>query len=467
MDDIGDSRLRSLREPSKLLRPRESIARDFREWRKSALAAENGMSLKSRMISRAAAGADFREVKIPRGQKEFSKKQLKFIRAKHARINILSGAVRSGKTYISLFYWVLYVASRPAGYEYLMVGRTLTSLMRNCFGCLSEFLGDNFKYSVSNKRAEIAGRVVWLEGANDARSEGKIRGTTLAGAYIDESTLVPQDFFAMLLTRLSVPGARLYATTNPDAQTHWLKTDYIDNVKLDKALFEFTIDDNPYLPKEYVADLKKSFWGAFYDRFILGLWVAASGKIYDMFDDGNIYTDENRPKGLKYVAARRIAVDYGTQNPCTFLDIYDDGVTLWVDNQYWWDGKKEQRQKTDAHYVTDMKAFIGKDPAQITCDPSAASFIAALKQSGIYVKAADNEVIGGIRAVGTLIAQRNIRVHRDRCRNLIREIQSYAWDDKALKKGAEAPIKTDDHGCDALRYDVNTNVQKWRKGVAQ
>jgi PBSX family phage terminase large subunit len=289
---------------------------------------------------------------------------------------------------------------------------------------------------------------------------------TLAGAYIDEATLIPEDFFSMLLSRLSISGARLYATTNPDTPAHWLKTKFMDNSEIDdKSVFSFGIDDNPYLDAVYVDRLKKEYTGVFYDRFILGLWVNAQGRIYDMFDDENIYDDTTRKVGLKYLSTRHIAVDYGTTNPCTFLDIYDDGVTLWVDNQYWYDSKKEMRQKTDAEYVEDIKAFIGDEPAPVTCDPSAASFIAALKQAGIYVTPANNDVIDGIRAVGTLLARGDIKIHHDRCRNLIREMQEYVWDEKASQRGEEKPLKVSDHGVDACRYHVNTNVQKWRKGV--
>lgn len=397
---------------------------------------------------------------------ELSPKQTEFINSKHGRINILSGAVRSGKTYVSLFYWMLFILGRPRNYEYLMVGRTLTSLKRNCLGIMIDLSPGLFSYSASQKKAVFAGRTIWLEGANDERAETKIRGMTLGGAYIDEATLMPQDFFKMLLTRLSLKGARLYATTNPDAPTHWLKTEYMDNPDVtDKAIFIFNIDDNPVQDAEYVENLKKEFAGVFYKRFILGEWILAEGRIYDMFSGSNIYTDADRPLGLKYIAARRVSVDYGTTNPCTYLDIYDDGVTLWVDNQYWWDSRKEMRQKTDAEYVADMQNFFGGESSAVVCDPSAASFITALKQDGVYVTPADNDVINGIRAVSTMLSKRNIRVHQDRCRNLILELQEYCWDDKATLRGEEAPLKTRDHGCDALRYYVNTVVSKWRKGL--
>ena len=72
------------------------------------------------------------------------------------------------------------------------------------------------------------GKLIYLEGVNVARAESKIRGMTLQGAYCDELTLFPEDFFSMLLSRLSCPGAKLISTTNPDSPMHWLKVKYMD-----------------------------------------------------------------------------------------------------------------------------------------------------------------------------------------------------------------------------------------------
>ena len=112
---------------------------------------------------------------------------------------------------------------------------------------------------------------------------------TLAGAYVDELTQIPFDFYKMLLSRLSVKNAKLYATTNPDTPTHWVKEHLIDNDEIDKQVWHFTLDDNEILKKEnkeYFDNLKReyqSMGGVFYERFILGLWVLAEGLIYKQF----------------------------------------------------------------------------------------------------------------------------------------------------------------------------------------
>lgn len=223
---------------------------------------------------------------------KFTAKQNALVRTVKAgklkRLNILQGSVRSGKTWISLIIWAFWVASRPRDYLYMMCAKSLQTLKRNCLLPLQELVGENnFSFSLSTKEGVLFGRKIMLEGANDARSESKIRGITLGGAYCDELTLFPQDFFTMLLSRLSAEGAKLIATTNPDVPTHWLKKQYLDNSRLADDLLSvfFGIDDNTTLPPDYVAALKKEYTGVYYDRFILGLWVVANGAIYKIFAD--------------------------------------------------------------------------------------------------------------------------------------------------------------------------------------
>lgn len=216
-------------------------------------------------------------------------KQINFFIGDDARINLLTGAVRSGKTYVSLLKWTTFVSSMPIGSKFLMTGRTITTLERNCLAVLAELVGNNFKYSTNQKAGILFGREIWLEGANDEQAQSKIRGATLAGAYIDELTQIPFSFYTMVLSRLSVRGAKLYTTTNPDTPNHWVKLEIIDNDEINKKVWNFDFEDNEILKKEnpeYFESLKseyKSMGNVFYERFILGLWVLAEGLIYKQF----------------------------------------------------------------------------------------------------------------------------------------------------------------------------------------
>lgn len=84
--------------------------------------------------------------------------------------------------------------------------------------------------------------------------------------------------------------------------------------------------------------------GVFFLRYIKGLWRVAEGLIYTAFTDENLY-DEMSEK-TRHLSSRVIAVDYGTTNPCVFLDTYDDGQTIWVEREYRWDSRSEEAQRS-------------------------------------------------------------------------------------------------------------------------
>ena len=234
------------------------------------------------------------------------------------------------------------------------------------------------------------------------------------------------------------------------------------------------MDDNLSLSEKVKAKYREMYAGVFYLRYIKGMWAVAEGLIYTMLTKENLYTNAERPAGLKSTAAKTITVDYGTTNPCVFLEVWDDGETLWIDREYRWDSRSEEArrsgnpQRTDSQYADDMEEFMGtapEDQCMVVVDPSAASFIAELRSRGVYVKLANNEVEDGIRVVGSLLAKRNIRINKENCKGLLGEMRSYVWDDKAAERGEEKPVKQKDHGPDALRYYCDTVLPKWRIGA--
>lgn len=370
------------------------------------------------------------------------------------RINILEGSVRSGKTYSSLILWALWLGTRPDTGKYLMVGKTLTTLKRNCLEPLLAVLGEeNMRFSIPSKRAVIFGRTVDLEGASDARSEEKIRGVTLHGAYMDEITLSPQPFFVMLLSRLSAPGAKLFGTTNPDSPRHWLKVEYLDNPALDIYRNTFLLDDNTTLPPEYIENLKLEYTGVFYRRFILGEWVAAEGAIYPMFDIKRHVSDDAPRMRMTWLAA-----DIGHTNPTAFLRLGagEDG-RIWVLDEYYHQVSAGTPAKSPKQYARDMIAFSQQWPTPpdvVVIDPAAEGFILQLKEdSNLRIRPANNAVLKGIQLVASAI-DAGVLMIRPRCRHLIDELMGYSWDPKAQERGEDKPIKQNDHGCDAVRYGL-------------
>ena len=392
------------------------------------------------------------------------------------RINLLEGSVSSGKTWISLVLWAFWVKTMPQDGLYMMCAKSLTTLKRNCLLLLQELIGEtNFSFSISTKEGQLFGRKVLLEGANDIRSESKIRGLTLQGAYCDELTQFPEDFFAMLLSRLRMPGAKLFGTTNPDAPSHWLKVKYIDRQNdLDLLDVKFLLDDNTTLPADYVENIKKEYIGVFYERFILGLWTLAEGIIYPMYKDAIIYELPRDDKGeILPVQEYMVSIDYGTMNAFAALLWAKRGDTWIAEKEYYYSGRAKGTTKTDQEYADDLKVWIADawetqkaNPVHSTLgggsvqrkiktiiDPSAASFIALLgKQDWPRVLPADNDVINGIMETARALQSGKIKI-LNTLKAWAGEAGGYVWDDKSVE---DKPKKENDHLMDSTRYFVKT-----------
>jgi len=391
---------------------------------------------------------------------QFSRKQLDVIAKADARLNILDGSVRSGKTISSLVAWIYFVKQAPPG-ELLMVGKTERTLKRNILDPLEQIVGTrNFKYNRGLGEVHLLGRRIYVAGANDERSEGKIRGMTLAGAYCDELSLYPESFFTMLLSRLSVGGARLLGTTNPDSPYHWLKARYLDRAReLDLRHWHFTLDDNLNLDPAYVEALKLEYTGLWYKRFILGLWAMAEGAIYDMFrDDVNTVSNNDLPDTF---LKRFIGIDFGQGNPTTFLKFgltyQDSKPVLWQYDEYYHDGRKEG-SKILPRYAMDLSNFIGDEYIDaILIDPSALALINQCRADGMKnIRPANNEVLEGIATVSSFLGTGRLKIVKERCPNTLREYNSYIWDAKAQLRGEDKPLKEHDHCMDATRYVCHT-----------
>lgn len=395
---------------------------------------------------------------------QFGPKARASIRASQARLNLWHGSVRSGKTICSIIRWLLYIKDAPPG-ALLMVGKTERTLKRNILDEVERIVGpSNYRYSGGNGEAWICGRRVLLVGANDLRSEGKIRGLTVAGAYGDELTLWPESFFRQLLARMSVRGAMFFGTTNPDGPYHWLKLEFLDRKDdLDLKAFQFEIDDNIALDPDYVRNLKAEYveGSLWYRRFIEGLWVAAEGAVYDFWDEKEHTIPEEELPGSP--DELYLSVDYGTSN-ATSVGLYG----LWLGQKlraarlrgYYHSGRDTGRQKTDSEYATDLNIeFAVEKPRikSIILDPSAASFKTELRRHGWNVRDAVNDVVDGIRTQARMLKAGEYQILKvDSNQQCIRDYGAYLWDAKAQARGEDKPLKENDHTKDEERYLLHT-----------
>jgi len=386
----------------------------------------------------------------------FSEKQIDVMANCTATINLLEGAVRSGKTIASIIAVVNLIVNGPHG-NILFVGKTDRTLFRNILQPIEEIYGpSNFKFRRGTGEGEIFGRHFYTAGANDERAYTKIQGLTLYLAYGDEVAAWPESFFQMLISRLSEPGARFIGSLNPEGPYHWLKVKFLDREKeLSLKSWHFRLENNLNLDPNYVENLKKFYTGIFYRRYINGEWCLAEGAIYDMFSEEK-HVETVRPDVWVSCLSKHVSIDYGTSNPCVFQLWGHNNNKRYLKKEYYYDSKEHGRQKTDAEYASDLVNFIGDELIQgVIVDPSAASFKLELANRGLCVEDADNDVLDGIREVSTELSNNRIQIDPS-CVNYIREKSGYVWDSKAGERGEDKPVKQNDHSCDCERYYIHT-----------
>ncbi|MCL2085171.1 MAG: terminase family protein, partial [Oscillospiraceae bacterium] len=353
----------------------------------------------------------------------------------------------------------------PQTGDRMLLGRTLQTLERNVLEPMRRRYGTRVvSQSDSKGVVRIGGRPFYTAGAGRRDDAEKLQGLGLVYAYGDEITTWHPDVFQMLKSRLSCAGARFDGTCNPEHPAHWLKAGLLDRPDLDVKQWHFTIDDNPFLPPDYVANLKREYAGVFYERYILGRWVLAEGRVYPMVSErpeefilrgpADAFGTPRGPACRWY-----ISVDYGTVNPCSMglwcvFKAGGAGPQAVRVRELYHDSRRAGGQKTDEEYYGDLKALAGGLPIRrVVVDPSASSFIQVIRRHREFpVWKADNSVADGIRVTAGLLGAGRLRFHES-CRDTLREFSLYRWDDG---KSADAPLKENDHAMDDIRYFCNT-----------
>ena len=206
---------------------------------------------------------------------ELTPKQAEYIRNANHRWNVACGAVRSGKSYCQISYCIpsRVLERRDKRGLKLILGATRDNIERNVLQPMRDIFGDAVATSINSKNyCKILGQKVYCIGADNVRQVAKIRGSEIAYCAIDEATDVNPEVFEMLKSRLSLPWSCCDATTNPSNPNHWFKG-FLDSVDRGVDIYrqDYTIYDNPFLPKEYISALEGEFAGSvWYDRYILG-----------------------------------------------------------------------------------------------------------------------------------------------------------------------------------------------------
>lgn len=393
-----------------------------------------------------------------------SEKQMKILAFPYTKYEaiICDGAIRSGKSSIMMWAFVKWGMMNFDGQRFAICGKSVDSCIKNV---IQPFIAMSLARETYRLRWRRIDKVLEVQNGNitnlfevfggkDESSFALIQGRTLAGVLLDEVALQPRSFVEQALARCSVTGSRFWFNCNPGPPSHWFYQEWIKKTERHKALhLHFLLEDNPALDPEIVERYKNTYAGVFYRRYILGEWCVADGLVYPMFDKSKHIATEQYSGGVYY-----ISIDYGTLNP-TAMGLWQlrNGKAVML-KEYYYDGRKQKRQKTDEEYADDLEAFAeGYQIERVIVDPSAASFKETLRRRGKFaVLDANNAVLDGIRLTGSLLLAGRILFDAS-CENTFDEFGSYCWDEK---KETDAVVKESDHAMDMIRYFVYTIMRR-------
>lgn len=295
--------------------------------------------------------------------KTFSKKQSEILRFAYSddEVLICDGAVRSGKTVVMSFAFVLWAMSNFDRTNFAICGKTVSNAERNILRPFQQIEGKPFtvQYKISNRMMTVkCGRsenYFYLFGGKDESSYALIQGLTLAGVLFDEVALMPRSFVDQAMARtLSYANAKIWFNCNPESPNHWFYKEWISNTDRKFKHLHFLMRDNPVLTEKEIKRAEALFTGVFYDRYIRGLWVRAEGIIFqDLANDANrwIVCKAKVPKTFQYVEVGFDIGGNGSAYAMTCTGRGFDGIQYKL--------KSEKRQAEDMS-MDDIERFVNE-----------------------------------------------------------------------------------------------------------
>lgn len=363
---------------------------------------------------------------------------------------IADGSIRSGKTIAMIIGFLTWSQEMFKGESFILAGKTMGALKKNVVRPMIQMLeawGWSYDYirSGTDARLEIGKNTYYLYGANTEASQDALQGLTAAGAYADEAALFPKSFIDQMIARCSVDGWKVWMNCNPAGPHHYICEEYLnrEEIKRKKVYhLHFTMDDNlsisPKRKEEY-----KNAWphgSVFYKRFILGLWVAADGLIYQQFADNvNEYLIDESFFDDNEIMYAVIGVDFGgTKSAHSFtLTGFTKGYKQVVVLDEYYCKKRINPKQLQDNFIDFVKRAQKKYKVyESYCDSAEQTLIAGIEMACIQAHVAidiKNAIKGSINNriafYNSLIAQKRWKIMRH-CKHIIEAFEQAVYDDK-------------------------------------
>ena len=361
---------------------------------------------------------------------------------------IADGAIRSGKTIACIIGFLTWSQEMFSGESFILAGKTSGALKKNVVRPMLQMLEAwgwpyNYIRSGADARIEIGSNTYYLYGANTEASQDALQGLTAAGAYADEAALFPQSFIDQMIGRCSITGAKIWMNCNPEGPHHYIREEFLLKAKEKKVYhLHFKMTDNLTLSPKVIQRYERAWphGSVFYKRFILGLWVAADGLIYQQFADNvTDYTVTSKWLLDNEIMYAVIGVDFGgTKSAHSFtLTGFTKGFKQVVVLDEYYRKKRINPKQLEDDFIDFVRRAQSRFKVyEAYCDSAEQTLISGLEsacmQSHVAIdikNAIKGPINDRIAFYNSLIAQGRWKV-MNHCRHIIEAFEQAVYDDK-------------------------------------
>lgn len=364
-----------------------------------------------------------------------------------AKLNIWWGSVRAGKT-VGVCATILKLSRKFRNQRFIIAGKSVRLLEDSVLPVLEQWAKKyrlKYRYVGGSRPVAHIGRNSFLLASGGVKgSHTRLAGITAAGAIIDEAPELDMRFLKYVITRCSLPGAKILMTGNPLSPLHQFKTEFLDGEERHNAYVLWTdTTANPHLSAEYLEQLKSSLTGADYARWYLGEWAAEEGLVYPFYATA----DDTDMGKLKQV----VGVDYGDSG-VTAAVLFRKYPDYWLAAREYWNDNRALMESNAEPIEADGNAQAIKTAfgwGEYVSDPSGPVLIRALRRAGLPARGANNDVGLGVQTVNQAMQSHQLKIAPS-CVRLLTELSSLQWGNPT--QAGMKPVKGDDHLADAMRY---------------
>lgn len=370
---------------------------------------------------------------------------LQKIEAMSARVNIIQGGARAGKTTAMIIHLCdLSFAVRDKLIS--IVSDTYPNLEKGAIRDWEKLLKRTYReqYFIQNKvkhtwTNKITGTVIEFFSceAEDALGAGRDY------LFINEAYRVSYAVFDQLMLRTEVMA---WLDFNP-VNEFWVHTEVMAK-RTDWQFEKLTYLDNEGIPPAILGDLLQhrgdgtSNWWRVYG---LGEIGALEGNVYQGWVRHDSYD------GLD-LTLKRYGVDFGYNDPTTIIAVYEDqNGELYLKTYLYESGL------TSKDIAVKAKNINNETEGLFVCDNAKPEMIKDLQEAGLRAipcdKSASGKINGKMYNIG-LVQERKVHYLAED-KDLEREYLTYAWrKQKSTGKTLDEPQDGNDHAMDAIAYAV-------------